>query len=259
MAVPAFSRSLLGAGAGAVAGAGTGALSGPKDQTRSQRVGRAILGGMGGAALGGAAHTGVRYHQLRKAGYSGGLGTLEGAALGGSKVDDISDYIRASKAVKDAPPPPPPKQEFNFSGSAADMKKQFREYSRKYHPDTAAPGVDPNMFARMRDEYEAAIKNLNSGSNSAALVKMASFFDELVKLSSNRITAGLRIPGIANGAARGLASPKSAGGKNLAKFQLSGPNKSTVTGTSTTAHNPASQLSAGATGFAGIPAPPSVL
>lgn len=106
---------------------------------------------------------------------------------------------------------------------------------------------------------EVALKNVTKTASVSDLVDMAAFCDELTKLSSNRITAGLRIPGIANGTARGLASPGSASGKNLAKFQLSGPNKSMATGTSTTAHNPSSQLSAGATGFAGIPAPPPVL
>jgi hypothetical protein len=84
------------------------------------------------------------------------------------------------------------------------------------------------------------------------------FCTEIEKLSSNRITDALRVPGIANGTPRGLAKPYRAAGQNLARFQAAGPGKPMVTGTSTTAFNPASPLPTGTTGFVGTPAPPPV-
>ena len=81
------------------------------------------------------------------------------------------------------------------------------------------------------------------------------FFSELTKLAANRSVDSLRIPGTANGTPLGLAKPFHASGQNLAKFQAAGPGKAMVTGTSTTAHNPNSLISAGSTGAVGIPAP----
>jgi hypothetical protein len=84
------------------------------------------------------------------------------------------------------------------------------------------------------------------------------FVDELTKIASNRASDTLRVPGTANGTPRGLAKPALASGQNLAKFQAAGPSKALVTGSSPTAHNPTSTLSAGTTGFVGMPAPPPV-
>jgi len=85
------------------------------------------------------------------------------------------------------------------------------------------------------------------------------FLDEMIKLSSNSQSDRLRVPGTANGTPRGLAKPYRAAGQNLARFQASGPGKPMVTGTSTTAYNPASPLPTGTTGFVGIPAPPPIV
>lgn len=82
------------------------------------------------------------------------------------------------------------------------------------------------------------------------------FLDEMIKLSSNSRSDGLRIPGTANGMTQpGLAKPFRAAGQNLARFQTAGPGKPTMTGTSRTAVNPSSAITAGTTGFVGIPAP----
>lgn len=86
----------------------------------------------------------------------------------------------------------------------------------------------------------------------------AAFFTELSKVASNRMSDPLRVPGTANGTPPGLAKPFRASGQNLARFQSAGPGKAMATGTSTTAHNPSSLISAGSTGAVGIPAPPSV-
>lgn len=81
------------------------------------------------------------------------------------------------------------------------------------------------------------------------------FSEELQKVASNRMSSILRVPGQANGTPAGLVTPARASGQNLAKFQAAGPGKAMVTGTSTTAHNPSSLISAGSTGAVGIPAP----
>jgi hypothetical protein len=84
------------------------------------------------------------------------------------------------------------------------------------------------------------------------------FVDELTKIAANRPSDILRVPGMVSGTPKGLAKPARASGQNLAKFQAAGPSKALVTGSSPTAHNPTSTLSAGTTGFVGMPAPPPV-
>lgn len=86
------------------------------------------------------------------------------------------------------------------------------------------------------------------------------FLDELVKLSSNSQSDGLRVPGTANGITPpGLAKPFRAAGQNLARFQAAGPGKPMMTGSSKTVASPSSTLAAGTTGFVGTPAPPPVV
>ncbi len=84
------------------------------------------------------------------------------------------------------------------------------------------------------------------------------FVDELTKIAANRPADILRVPGMVNGTPKGLAKPARASGLNLAKFQAAGPSKALVTGSSPTVHNPTSTLSAGTTGFVGMPTPPPV-
>lgn len=85
------------------------------------------------------------------------------------------------------------------------------------------------------------------------------FLDEMIKLSSNSQSDGLRVPGAANGITPpGLAKPFRAAGQNLARFQAAGPGKPMMTGTSRTVTSPSSPITAGTTGFVGTPAPPPV-
>jgi len=85
------------------------------------------------------------------------------------------------------------------------------------------------------------------------------FLDEMIKLSSNSQSDGLRVPGTANGITPpGLAKPFRASGQNLARFQAAGPGKPMTTGTSRSVTNPSSTITAGTTGFVGTPAPPPV-
>ena len=85
------------------------------------------------------------------------------------------------------------------------------------------------------------------------------FFGEMQKLAANQLTAGLKIPGLANSKLpKGLVDPSRAGGQNLAKFQLAGPSKTPMTGSSQSVVASQSLSPAGQTGSLSLPPPPSL-
>lgn len=111
MANPYILRSI---GGGALAGGATGAATGDNKQTSKQRLGRGILGAMGGSVLGGLGHTGLRYNALRKATTPeisgnkvvqktlGGEKALEEALLGSDSVKAFKNRSESdTKALKE--------------------------------------------------------------------------------------------------------------------------------------------------------------
>lgn len=94
---------------------------------------------------------------------------------------------------------------------------------------------------------------------------LAAFAEEVAAISgpapatkeaANRLSAGLKIPGLANaGKPPGLTNPTRAGGQNLAKFQLAGPGKTPMTGKSQSVVASQSLANAGQTGSLSLPAP----
>lgn len=211
MAMP---RALIGSGVGALGGAVGGAATGGADQTLVQRAGRGILGGMAGAAAGGAGHSALRYGRLRKAGYAKGLGTLDEAAMGSKSLSKIKSDLKAyqeslaaAKKVdaKKAQEATKAREGFGFTGTEAEMKKQFRDLARKHHPDH---GGDQAKFDQLNKAYREAVERAKgakaapaaaapaaapqkqqllltgpttkiSSASAEEIVKMASFYHEL--------------------------------------------------------------------------------
>lgn len=78
----------------------------------------------------------------------------------------------------------------------------------------------------------------------------------LLKEAANRLSGGLKIPGLANSnMPKGLVDPSRAGGNNLAKFQLAGPSKTPMTGSTKSVVASQSLTPTGQTGSLALPTP----
>ena len=205
MANPYILRSI---GGGALAGGATGAATGEKDQTVKQRLGRGILGAMGGSVLGGAGHTGLRYNALRKMTtpeISGGkvvqktLGkdqAFDQALLGSdslktikSKAEDetkaLKDFVgeglsedeflgrEAAKKTKEVA------DSFNESNmfygmDAAAAKKAYRKAAMPFHPDRFTADMSDAMKAENTAKFDNITKQYKAFEAAQGLKKSAS-------------------------------------------------------------------------------------
>ena len=90
----------------------------------------------------------------------------------------------------------------------------------------------------------------------AAEIMAASGPSHANKVASNRLTDGLKIPGLANSKLpKGLVDPSRAGGQNLAKFQFAGPGKTPMTGSWQSVVASQSLSTSGQTGSLSLPSP----
>jgi hypothetical protein len=154
---------------------------------------------MAGAGMGTGVHTGLRYRGLTKnLGFQKGLGTLEDAALGTKSRKSLGDAVEGIKnniAKNDAAAKAAKVQQvaaddaaFKFTGSPADMKKQYRKLSREHHPDHAireglSESAANKRFAELKEAYDRAVAG---GVKEASFIKTAAFFHEL---ASQQITS----------------------------------------------------------------------
>jgi len=287
-----FARPLIGSGLGAVGGSAAGALSGPREQTKTQRLGRGILGGMAGAVGGGTLHAGLRYRGLKNLGYGN---PLEEAILGSKSLKTMRDETEQYKQrllsyassnsipeikIPEGVPGTTAGASVDFSGKTAqEAKKMWRDLARKFHPDR---GGDPAQFDALNKLYTQHLADIaaKGGADKTASIVDSHLFDcfldelsrltgaaapdidgpySTVKEASVQALSRLRIPGqIGKKTPAGLVQASKANGVNFGRFTGKPAGTPAVTGMSSSAASPSSTSFSGTTGFVGTPSPPTV-
>lgn len=205
MANPYILRSI---GGGALAGGAAGAATGDRDQTVNQRLGRGILGAMGGSVLGGTAHAGLRYNALKKMTTPEiAEGKVVQKALGKERVlneavfgsDSVKAFANQAKkntdALKDqigeglteaqyaareeAKRAQEAANAFDSSNmfhgmDASAAREKYKKEVRLYHPDAAPSGITEADRAARSAKYDEINKQYKQFEEASLMKKSAS-------------------------------------------------------------------------------------
>lgn len=207
---------IIGTGAAIGAGAGgiLGAMTGDEDQTIKQRIGRGLLGGMAGTAVGAGVHGGLRYNKLKDVSRPevdnagkvidrrlSGQEALDEAFLGNKSTkafkaeqetmkQDLNKAIGADMseaefiAKRDAEAKAALKETAKATTSSnpfanmspVEARRAYREMMMKAHPDR---GGTAEAFQKLQEQW----KQYQALNEKVASAMYAAFFSELYNLT----------------------------------------------------------------------------